>query len=36
MAESQGNNPLGRPRCRKEDDIKIGSSGSEMREHGLV
>ena len=35
MGKPEGKSPLGRPRRRWEDNIKIGSSGSGMWEYGL-
>jgi len=35
VGKPEGKRPLGRPRRRWEDNIKIGSSGSEMWGHGL-
>ena len=36
VGKPEGKKPLGRPRRSQEDNIKIGSSGSGMRGHGLA
>ena len=36
VGKPEGKRPLGRPRRREKDNIKIGYSGSGMRRHGLA